>query len=116
MSEPIDEEENPLTRDCGAGVEGGSDLGVQLDVHAALLRHLLVSILDLLLDPVAEVVTDHRVGHVGDPLLGQLLDLLLDWVVGEGLRVLVDEVVELEDSQGLVLRDLQVHGLLVLDD
>ena len=104
------------TRDGGAGVEGGRDFGVELDHHVALLRDLVILLQDSALDPLAEGVAQHRVGHIGQPLLWKLADLGLLWVILEGLRVLPDEVVEAVDLQRLVLRHLEVPALVVLEE
>ena len=61
-----------LTGDEGGGLVGGSDLGVQLDVHVVLLGELLVPLLASNVDPVLEGLANERVDHVADVAPGHL--------------------------------------------
>ena len=74
-------------------------LWIQLDHEVALLCYLLVALQDLLLYPAAEDVAQDGVCDVGNPLLWQPHDLLLDRVVVEGGRVPADELVQALDLQ-----------------
>ena len=105
-----------LTGNGGAGSEGGRHIWVQFNKQIALLSHMLVARLDLLLDPVAEFVFKNGVSNVGDPLLRQLTYLLLDWIVGESLRILADELIQPLDLQRLVLWDLKMFTLVRSDN
>ena len=91
-------------------------LGIHFDHEVASLRHLFISLLDLLPDPRREGVAEDGVRHVGNPLLRELPDLGRMRIILEGLWVLPDELVQPLDLQRVVLRDLEVPGLVVLEE
>ena len=64
-----------LERDGSTLHESGTDLGVHLDHQVTLLSDSRVPLVDLLLDPAGEGLSQDRVGHVDDPLLRQFVDL-----------------------------------------
>ena len=105
-----------LTGDGGAGEEGLVHLRVHVDPELVLLHELLVILLNLLVDPVAEDVAQDRVRHIADPILGEPVHFLLDGKVGESVWVVADEVVDLLDRQRLVPRDLQVPVLVTPEE
>ena len=59
-------------------MEGLCDLRVDVDELVILDEQGLVALVDLLSDPVGEDDAEQGVADVGDPLLGQLRDLLRD--------------------------------------
>ena len=77
---------------------------------------MLVSRFNLSLHPVAEFVLQDGIRDVGDPLLRQLADLLLDRIIRIRLRILADKLIQPLDLQRLVLRDLEVLALVGSDD
>ena len=56
----------------GGGLEGTEDVGVHLDGHVPFLNELQVACLDDDLHPVGKGLAHERVGHVDDPLAGEL--------------------------------------------
>ena len=96
-------------------MEGLGYFAVDVDEHVLLHQQVLVALVDLRLDPVGEGFLEQRVADVGDPLLGQLVDLLgLGQVVGHD-AVRRHEVGDLLDRQALVLRDGDPMHVLALD-
>ena len=91
------------------------NLGVDVDQLVVLDEDALVALVDLLADPVGEDGPEQRVADVGDPLLGQLADLLVDGqVVGDDIvRSHVGR--DLVDGERLVLRDGNPLHVLALD-
>ena len=71
-----------------------------MDHDVFLVCHLVVSRIDLVLDPVRELVLENGGTHVGDPLLGSLGELKgrLRQVVIHMRMVVVEEVSDLFDS------------------
>ena len=92
----------------GGGLEGAEDVGVHLDGHVALLNELLVARLDDDLHPVGEGLAHQRVGHVDDPLAGELADVVSLREVLGCVGVLCCLCQELFDTEPLVLRHGQV--------
>ena len=96
-------------------MERRRNLGVDVDQLVVLDEDALVALVDLLADPVGEDGPEQRVADVGDPLLGQLADLLVDG------QVVGDDVVrshvgrDLVDGERLVLRDGNPLHVLALD-
>ena len=80
-------------------------------MHAALDLELLISRVDRILDPVAELLAQNGERNAGDPLLRHLPHFLLIREVVEGLRPLSQELIQPVDGQGIVLRYLQVRCL-----
>ena len=93
-------------------MEGLGYFAVDVDEHVLLHQQVLVALVDLRLDPVGEGFLEQRVADVGDPLLGQLADLLgLGQVVGHD-AVRRDESRDLVDREALVLWDCDpLHGV-----
>ena len=93
-----------LTGDTRAGVEGVEDVLVDFDQHILLGGHLLVAELDPRLDPAGEVVADHRVSHIQDPLLLEALPLKLEGrEVDLKLRIFVYQLHYLLNREAFVL-------------
>jgi len=96
-------------------VEGLCDLRVDVDELVVLEEQVLVALVDLLSDPVGEDDAEQGVADVGDPLLGQLRDLLRDRQVVAHEVVRRDEGRDLVDRERLVLRDGDPLDVLALD-
>jgi len=88
---------------------------VDVDHDVLLNGHLLVALVDLLVYPVLEWPSNYSSSNVDQPLLGHLVDFAGLGVVAEALRVLVQELVDLLDLEGLVLRDVDHLDVLALD-
>ena len=105
-----------LTRDCRGRVECRRHIGIHLDVHLALVHDPLIPLLHLLLQPVGEDVLQDRGDDVADPLLADLVNL-------DGIRQVLEDVVvaflqelgDLVQGQGVVLRNIAVPHLLLQD-
>ena len=87
---------------------------VHRDHHVSLLRHQLVSVLDLFTHPLLEGLIDDRCAHVDDPLLGRLREVLVVGEEGFDVGDVGDELENLLDAQTLVLRDVEMLDLVVL--
>ena len=85
-------------------------------MEVALGSQLVVPGVDLGPHPSGKGVSEDGIGHVADPLLGHLLHLACIREVSEGLGMVIHELIELGDRQGLVLGDLQVGGIRSLDE
>ena len=97
-----------LTGDVGGGLEGAKDVGVHLDAHVTLFNELLVARIHNSLHPVGEGLAHQRVGHVDDPLAGELADVVRLREVLGCVRVLGCLRQELLDAEPLVLWHGQV--------
>ena len=97
-------------------LEGLSNLRIHVDQQIFLSSDLPVALLDLPLDPLAEVLADDGVADVDDPLLGQLRQLLVDWEELEHLRILLEELEDVLHGQSIILWDMQVCNILGLND
>ena len=91
-----------LTADCGRGVEGGRDLLVKLYAELPLHDEGFVAIVDLLLDPFNERLSDDGRHYIDDPLLRDLPELLTVRQVPEHLRVVAECVQHPLEAQVLV--------------
>ena len=61
-----------LTADIGRATKCCCNLWVKVYHEVTLLSNLVIAILNLLRDPLSEVVTTQGVDHVNDPLSRQL--------------------------------------------
>ena len=104
-----------LTTRLGGGLEGGGDLGVHLDVEALIHQQLLVPLLHLLAHPGGECALQDGGADVGDPLLGQLRDLLVVGQVQGHLPVRPHEIGDVLDREPIVLRNGNEAHLLAQD-
>ena len=93
----------------------GMDSRVEVDHLIALDRHLLVSRLDHLEDPLAEGLADQRIGDVADPLLRQLTQLLLNGHVLLKTLIWAELIEDGLDLEALVLRHRQVFEVVRYD-
>ena len=84
-----------LTADVERAAESSCDLGVKLNHEILLLCKLLVAALDLLRDPLPQVVTNDRVDHIDDPLSRKLGDVSF---VGHVVLDLVNLHAKLKDA------------------
>ena len=104
--------EGTLTADVDRFTERSCDLWVKVDHEVAFLCNLFIAILDLLRDPLSEVVTSKRVDHVDDPLTRKLghvalfRKVMLDLLDSASVRE--DGV----DSESLVHGNMQVLRIL----
>ena len=110
------EEGVALTGDVGGGVEDAEDLGVHQDGHVVLLHQLLVPGLHPGVDPVGERLAHQGVGHVDDPLAGQLAQVFGVREVLPSVVVLAGFGEELLDAEALVLGHRQVLDLVGVDE
>ena len=85
-------------------MESRSYVCVQLDIHVLLVSDLLVADLDLLVDPIGELVLEDRGHDIADPLAADLVDL-------QPIRHVVLDVVGLCPAE---LGDLLQRELLVV--
>ena len=76
-----------LTRDSCGSSEGCCYIFVQLDVHVPLLGDLHIPGFDPLPEPVGEDVLHDARTDIADPLLGDLVDLLVFWHVAVYIEV-----------------------------
>ena len=103
-----------LTGDVRAGFELGGHLRIHGDHDLLLLRHERVPLLDLLGDPLLEVLAHDGGADVQDPLLRDLRQVGLVGQVQVDLRVLAHEGEDLLERQVLVLRHVDVlDGVVV---
>ena len=105
-----------LTADIDGAAKSCSYLRVELDHEVALLRDLLVAILDLLGDPRTELVANDGVDQVDDPLPRQLGHVSLVWQVLLDLPELAAVLEDRRDAERLVHGYVQVPRVLRLDD
>lgn len=93
-----------LTADGRGLPEDLGDGRVHLDHEVLLLGHLGVALVDLFLDPFAELLFKDRGADVADPLLRRLrqLDLRLREVLVDLRVLLVQELPDLLDAEALV--------------
>ena len=108
--------ERDLHRDVGALAESVRDRGVERDEEGALDGDLVVPLLDLLVDPLGEVLAHDAVGDVGEVLLGQLVDLLLAGEEGHDLLEVSDVGEDVLEGEALIVRDVDVLHLLGLEE
>ena len=104
-----------LTADGGGAEEGLHDGRVHVDAKIFLLNQACVPSLDSLLDPLSKEVINGGVDDVAQPLLWQLVPLLLLWKVLEAFRVSGDELFHLFDAERLILWDCKVFDIISLD-
>ena len=111
-----------LTRDMCGGLKLGSQLGIHVDHDLFLLRHQGVSLLNLLCDPISEVLANHRGTYIDYPLFWNLWNVNLVRHVGFNLRNTSNIIKDLLEREVLVLRHVQcLHrvvrhiGLLAAD-
>ena len=78
-----------LTTDVEGTLEGCCDFGVQLEHEVILFSHVVVAVLDQVLDPVCKRRSDERVDYVDDPLPRQAMDVAGVGEVGLDLVVLL---------------------------
>ena len=105
-----------LTRDFGRGSKCGSQLWVHVDHHVLLRLHLCVSFLNIDLDPICKDVLQDRVAHIGEPLLGHLVDLLLvGHVLPHVLVPFAEKVGDIFEREAIVLWDLDMSDVPTLD-
>ena len=94
-------------------MESLEDVWVHLNEKILRRCHLVVTIVDLVLDPVSEWLANYGGSHVADPLFGKAHDLLK--VFGEVLEAILIPLEKTGDTwnrQSLVLRDK--YGLNVV--
>ena len=60
-------------------LEGGRNLGIDIDHHVAILHNLLVSLSGLDLDEVGKSISQDGIDNVHDPLLWEVSNFFLDW-------------------------------------
>lgn len=102
-----------LTADFGGRPEDVGNLRVHGDHEVLLLRPLLVTDLDLELDPVGESVLQHGLADTTDPVFAAAMDLLRIGKVVEDVLVAVrEEVGDVLEGQALVLRHGDVLDVL----
>ena len=126
-----------LRGDGVGGLDDGQDLGVDRDVHVALLGHAVVAGADAALDPVGEGAANDRVADVEDPLrrkgevennrkmVWRLIEVtylpresgnvLVHGEVRPRLGVVLHELVDLRAGERLVLGGVDVLDVLALD-
>ena len=93
-----------LTRDVRAGTELRSHLRVHGDHHFFLLAHDCIPLLDLVIDPLSEKVTQDLGANIHDPLLGRLRQVdVVGKVVGD-VRLVFDEHQDPLEGEVLILR------------
>ena len=97
----------------GAGGELGGHHRVHGDHDLLLLGHQGVALLDLLEDPLSEVVADDGGAHVHDPLLRHLLQVRRVREVEPNLGLAGDVGHHLLEGEVLVLRHVDVLHVLV---
>ena len=96
-----------LTAHMSAGIELGFHHRIYVDHHVPLVRHLVVALLDLVIDPVLEGLPGDGRDHVHHPLLRSMLHVRdIGQIVGN-LRVLFGPLQDLLDGQVLVLWNVQ---------
>ena len=78
---------------------------VEIDAEVLLLDDAGVPRINALLDPVGELIRHGGVDDVGQPLLWKLVPVQLIGEILEALRVLGNELLNLLDTQVLVLWD-----------
>lgn len=57
-----------LTTDVVRATKGGGDFGIELNHEIVLFSEVIVAVLDLIGNPLSEVVSNNRIYHVDDPL------------------------------------------------
>ena len=104
-----------LTADVEGVTEGRGNLRVELNHEILLRRKLIVTILDLLGDPLSQVIAHDRVDYVDDPLPWKLGNVSLVWHVVLHLLVLHAEVEDSFHCETLVAWNMQVLCLVGFD-
>ena len=111
-----DTNDKVLTADVERASESCCDLWVELDHELLLLGKLLVAALDLLRDPLPQVVADDGVDHVDDPLARELGDVASVGHVVLDLLHPQAEVKNALDRESQVAGDVQVLCRFSLDN
>ena len=104
-----------LTADVEGVTEGRGNLRVELNHEILLRRKLIVTILDLLGDPLSQVIAHDRVDYVDDPLPWKLGNVSLVWHVVLHLLILHTEVEDSFHCETLVAWNMQVLCLVGFD-
>ena len=81
--------------------------------HIPLFSHGFIPIFDLQADPCLERFTDHCGADVDDPLLRCLRQVDIVWQEVGNISLIHDELQDLFDAQGLVLRHVEVLDLVI---
>ena len=84
-----------------------------MDHEVSLHGHLGVAVLNLLRDPVLEILTDDSGNYIYKPLLGYMLDIFWIWKISVHLVEPARPVEYLLDAQVLVLGHVERLDLVV---
>ena len=103
-----DADNKTLTADVERAAECSCNLGVKLNHEFLLLCKLLIATLDLLRDPLPQVVTNDRVDHIDDPLSWKLGDVSFVGHVVLDLVYLHAKLKDALDRESQVARHMQV--------
>ena len=80
-----------------------SYLWIHVNQHVLVHCYFTITFLDLLLDPDSERIFDHRVHHINQPLLGNLLDLLSFWKIFKDILMLLDDLDHVVHLETIIL-------------
>ena len=92
-------------------MEGSRNRRVHADQHVLLCRDEVVTLLDLIADPIQEGLADDRRAYVADPLLRRLPELILGWQKEYDVLMLHEEVEDLLQLQVLISRHMDMDDL-----
>ena len=87
-----------LTGDRRGVHEGLHDLRIHVDPQVLLLDDSSIPSINAFFDPLSEDILHGRVDHVAEPLLWELLPLLLVRQEGKAFWMLGDELLDLLDG------------------
>ena len=96
-----------LTWDIDWPFEGVSDRCIQLDDELLVLRNLVIALLDTLVDPGLEWVTQQRVSHIHDEWARQSRKVSLIRQILRNLRILFSLFENRFDAQAFILRHVE---------
>ena len=105
-----------LTADVGRATKRCCDLWVKVYHEVTFLSNHVITILDLLRDPLSEFVTTQGIDHVYDPLSRQLGHITLIRQVLLQLLTSLPVIEDGVDGERLVHGDVQVLCVLRLED
>ena len=97
-------------------MECGGNRWVKLDYKVLFESHLIIALFDLLRDPSSEWITQERVDHIDYELSRQFMPITLVWEMLANSFALQSFLEDLIDCETLILRNMEVFGVLRFDD
>ena len=105
-----------LTADIGGLMECGGNWWVKLDYKILFESHLIIALLDLLRDPSSEGITQEGVDHIDYELSRQFMPITLVWEMLANSFALQSFLEDWIDCETLILRNMEIFGVLRFDD